>query len=249
MIHEVLWTLRYTRRWLRRRTASWYRALAQWRRFWQSYRRYRRLAPLDRWPSLVYLYPCLGDDTAETAIEPIYFFQGTWAFKSIVDRRPKAHVDVGSHHTFVALLSLVVPVTAVDIRPFSVPLDTLSFRKGTILDLPFADASIPSVSSLCVVEHIGLGRYGDRIDPWGTEKAIAELKRIVAPGGDLYLSVPIDDENRTYFNAHRAFREQDLLHLFEPFRMSDRRYIYGKNFGEHVRAGFGTGCYHLRRPQ
>lgn len=166
-----------------------------------------------------------------------------------MNQHPEFHVDVGSHHKFVALLSKVVPVTMVDIRPLSLPLDTLEFRKGSILELPYEDESVPSVSSLCVVEHIGLGRYGDPLDPHGSEKAIQELKRIVQPGGDLYISLPLDDENRVYFNAHRAFREEYLLRLFEPFHIVERRYIYGRNFGDQRKPGFGTGCYQLRRCQ
>jgi hypothetical protein len=34
-----------------------------------------------------------------------------------------------------------------------------------------------------VVEHIGLGRYGDPIDPDGDLKAISELKRVVQKRG------------------------------------------------------------------
>jgi hypothetical protein len=99
---------------------------------------------------------------------------------------------------------------------------------------------------MCVVEHIGLGRYGDPLDPEGTEKAMAELKRIIAPGGNLYLSVPIDDVNRTYFNAHRAFTEPYLEELFHPLEIVERRYIYEREFGLSRRPGFGTGCYHLK---
>jgi hypothetical protein len=99
-----------------------------------------------------------------------------------------------------------------------------------------------------VIEHIGLGRYGDPLDCRGTEKAAAELKRIVEPGGLLYISVPLDDENRTYFNAHRAFTENSLLNLFQPFEVLERRYIFGKEFGSRLQSGFGTGCYLLRAP-
>ena len=136
----------------------------------------------------------------------------------------------------------------VDLRPLPVTMDTLNFKAGSILSLPFADASAPSVSSLCVVEHIGLGRYGDPLDPQGTVKAVAELKRIVQPGGDLYISVPVDDVNRIYFNAHRAFCETYLNELFAPFEICDRKYIFGNEFTDKLKAGFGTGCYHLRRP-
>jgi len=139
-----------------------------------------------------------------------------------------------------------VPVVMVDIRPLALPMDSLKFQMGSITDLPFADSSLPSISSLCVVEHIGLGRYGDPLDPYGSEKAIKDLKRVVQPGGDLYISVPLDDKNRIYFNAHRAFREEYLLTLFEPFQVVESRYIYGRTFGEQRKSGFGTGCYHLK---
>lgn len=193
------------------------------------------------------LMPCLHDASATTSIEPIYFYQDAWAFEHIVKARPAWHVDVGSHHKFVALLSKVIPVTMVDIRPLSLQLSTLTFREGSILNLPFDNASVSSVSSLCVAEHIGLGRYGDPLDPHGTEKAIAELKRIIAPGGYLYLSVPLDDDNRTYFNAHRAFRESYLFSLFDPFEVVETKYIYGSDFCDSPGDGFGTGCFWLKR--
>lgn len=218
-----------------------------WIRFWKSYARYRQLATIDHRPELGFLYPCLNDDTDETAIEPTYFYQNAWAFERILHSNPDCHVDVGSHHTFVALLSKALSVTMVDIRPLSLPLDTLDFRKGSILDLPYEDRSLESVSSVCVVEHIGLGRYGDPLDPAGTEKAIAELKRVVRVGGHLYVSLPLDDRNRLYFNAHRAFAESYVLSLFDPFLVVDKRYIYGNVFSSEPGKGFGTGCYQLRR--
>lgn len=222
-------------------------ALASWKRFWQSYYRYRQIAPPGAQVPLEYLYPCPGDDTAETHLDPIYFYQDAWAFEKIVEQRPERHVDVGSHHKFVALLSKVVLVTMVDIRPLSLPMDTLDFKRGSILDLPFENESVRSLSSLCVVEHIGLGRYGDPLDWQGTEKAIEELKRVVAPRGDLYISLPLDDENRTYFNAHRAFAEEYVKGLFVPFNILEQRYIYGTKFGTRRSNGFGVGLYHLQK--
>ncbi len=220
--------------------------LIAWQRFWHSYESYKQLATQEEKPEIKYLYPCLGDDTVETLIEPTYFYQDTWAFEKIVNQRPSQHIDVGSHHTFVAMLSKVLPVMMVDIRPLSLPLESLKFKQGSILDLPFADESVESLSSLCVVEHIGLGRYGDPLDPKGTEKAIAELKRVIKPNGNLYLSLPLDDDNRIYFNAHRAFTEEYILKLVYPFKVIDSQYIYSREFGSEKKTGFGTGCYHLR---
>ena len=245
---EIFWTGRHLlsvlirQRQLSAPMLSW----RAWHRYWTALRQYKRLASGrdDRQN----LYPCLGDDTAETAIEPTYFYQDAWAFDRIVVQRPAWHVDAGSHHKYVALLSKVLPVTMVDIRPLSVPMESIKFRRGSILELPFDDASMPSVSSLCVVEHIGLGRYGDPLDISGTEKSIAELKRVVHAGGDLYISLPLDDKNRVYFNAHRAFTEEYVLDLIQPFEVVQNRYIYNGEFGNERRSGFGVGCYHLRAP-
>ncbi len=248
MIREAIWMMLYSGHILLHKQVMWRKDLAAWRRYWTSYRAYRRLAPSDNLPRLRNLTPCLGDDTAETTIEPIYFYQDSWAFGKIVQQKPHRHVDVGSQHKFVALLSKVLPVTMVDIRPLSLPLDSLNFQEGSILDMPFDDDALMSVSSMCVVEHIGLGRYGDPLDAQGTEKAVAELKRIVAPGGDLYLSVPIDSQNRIYFNAHRAFSEPYFESLLYPFEIRERRYIHGTRFSADRGSGYCIGCYHVRKP-
>lgn len=250
MMEKALFMLRHIKKTLalRQKLISSCEHIGKWKRFWKSYKRFKQLAPPERQPLMEYLYPCLEDDTAVTSIDPIYFYQDSWAFEKIVNKHPARHVDVGSHHKFVALLSKVVPVTMVDIRPLSLSMNTINFKQGSILDLPYEDGTAESLSSLCVVEHIGLGRYGDPLDPYGSEKAIQDLKRIVRPGGDLYLSLPLDDENRIYFNAHRAFKEEYVLQLFEPFQIVERHYIYGRNFGDQRKPGFGTGCYHLKCP-
>ena len=244
---DLLWTARQLAGRCRGARGRACQSLNAWRCFWASYRQMLELSPPDRRPHRANLQPIFGDDSGETWVEPVYFYQDSWAFERIVGRRPDRHVDVGSQHKFVALLSKVVPVTMVDIRPLTVTLDTLAFVEGSIVALPFEDASVPSVSSLCVVEHIGLGRYGDPLDPFGTEKALEELKRVVRPGGDLYVSVPIADQTRVHFNAHRAFREDYLVQLFAPFEIVQRRYIYGTEFVDTARGGDGVGCYHLRR--
>ena len=231
---------------------NFWKNLGHWRRYWKDYYRYKDIAPGSLHPQLEYLYPCLGDDTRETPIEPTYFYQDSWAFEKIVRQQPKSHVDVGSHHMFVVLLSKIVPVTMVDIRPLSLPMNTLQFKKGSILDLPFEDNCVPSLSSLSVVEHIGLGRYGDPLDPYGTEKAIEELKRVLAPGGSLYLAVPVSDQNVVHFNAGRILSIDYLYGLINPLQIVDQSFIVGQSFQnryEH-RPRFGTtALLHLKKPE
>ena len=239
-------TARYEARAVRQQLRTLWADGPAWKQFWRSYQIYCRMEPAAV-PEMRTLLPCLHENTGTTAIGPTYFYQDAWAFEKVVQAVPAQHVDVGSHHKFVALLSKVIPVTMVDIRPLSLPLASIHFQAGSILEMPYPEGSLESVSSMCVIEHIGLGRYGDPLDPHGTEKALAELKRITAPGGNLYLSVPLDDINRTYFNAHRSFAEEYLLALFAPFTVIDRQYIFGNEFTETLGKGFGTGCYHLRR--
>lgn len=250
MIREIIWMLRHTKRSLRPKEClcSTKKTILRWHRFWTSYYLYNKLAEADTsCLSLKDLHPCLGNDTAETKIEPVYFYQDTWAFEKIVKASPSRHVDVGSHHKFVAFLSKVLPVSMIDIRPLSLSLKTLEFQKGSILDLPFPDKSVESVSSLCVAEHIGLGRYGDSLDPLGSEKAIAELCRVVSPNGDLYISVPINNSNRVFFNAHRAFEEEYLEKLLSPLKIVDRKYIYKDALLMDKPDDFSIGLYHAVR--
>jgi len=253
MFAETKWMLRNQIATLRRGIAAWRKDMSSWRRFWCSYKEYKSLnQPLHLQPTLEHLYPCIGDDTGETTIEPIYFYQDAWVFERIVQRSPSAHVDVGSHHMFVALLSKVVPVTMVDIRPLSLPLESLHFRQGSILDLPFKDCSVSSLSSLCVVEHIGLGRYGDPLDPFGTEKAIDELKRVLAPGGNLWLSMPVSDKNVIHFNAGRIFSIEYVMLLIEPLQVIEQAYIVGQSLQSHYehRPWFATTVlFELKKPQ
>ena len=195
------------------------------------------------------LYPRIFDKTETTPIDPIYFYQDTWLAKKIFEAKPARHFDIGSHVPTIGILSQFLPITMVDIRPLPVSLPQLDFVKGNITNLPFADNSISSFSSICVIEHIGLGRYGDPLDKFGTEKAAHELSRILAKGGDLYISVPVDSENLVYFNAHRALTRNYILRLFDKLELREEKYIYGNSVYEtyDARKGFGTGLYHFSK--
>ena len=197
-----------------------------------------------------YLYPCLIDRTSQTPVEPVYFFQDTWAARKLFALKPVHHFDIGSSAVTMGILSQFSPVTMIDLRPLEVALENLSFQYGTILDLPFANDSIECLSSLCVIEHIGLGRYGDPLDSWGSEKAVKELQRVLKPEGNLLISVPVDRECRVYFNAHRTFTRQYIIDLFDTLQLIEEQYIYGMNVQEDYDAerGFGTGLFHFRKP-
>jgi SAM-dependent methyltransferase len=111
-----------------------------------------------------------------------------------------------------------MPITVVDIRGLPSDIEGLTFVQGDVCRLNFASDSIPSVSSLHAMEHVGLGRYGDAIDPEGWLIALRELARVVARGGRLYLGVPIGRE-RLAFNSERIFDPRTIVAALSMLRL------------------------------
>ena len=127
-------------------------------------------------------------------------------------------MDVGSRVDLVGFLTAVTSVVFVDIRPLEVDIEDLEPVAGSVLDMPFEDGSLESVSCLHVAEHIGLGRYGDPLDPLGTRKAAAELARVLAPGGQLLFSLPVG-RPRVEFNAHRVHDPREVRSWFDGLEL------------------------------
>jgi hypothetical protein len=161
-------------------------------------------------------YPCLAEFQCSAGeIGGHYFHQDLWAARQIHKRNPGFHLDVGSRiDGFIAHLLTVMPVTVVDVRELKHSIDGLTFIRSDATHLHgIADRSIPSVSSLHAVEHFGLGRYGDPIDPEACFAAMRALSRVLAIKGRLYFGVPIGRE-RLEFNAHRIFSPATVLQNF-----------------------------------
>ena len=211
---------------------------------------YRRRKGSERL-KLIETYPCIHDNTKNTPFEPHYFYQDIWAFKKIYSSEAKSHVDVGSNIKFVGLLTSVTKVTFIDIRPLKVMLHNLNSKKGSILSMPFKDKEVESLSCLHVAEHIGLGRYGDPIDPQGTKKACTELKRVLAPKGHLYFSLPVGRQ-RVCFNAHRVHSPKTILKYFDGLKLlefsgidDNGNFTKNADISEFEMCDFGCGLFHF----
>jgi SAM-dependent methyltransferase len=166
------------------------------------------------------LQPGLFDKTPQTQSGGgHYFYQDIWALTKLAELSPEVHHDVGSRYDgFVGQATAICRVVAFDIRPPNIQLPRFEFRQGSILDLPLDDASVHSLSCLHVAEHVGLGRFGDELDPDGTKKALRELSRVLARGGQLLFSMPIGRE-RVCFNAHRVWHPERPVELFPELRL------------------------------
>jgi len=192
-------------------------------RFLRDLYAYRKISRNEK-IGLMDMYPCLLDKVTKTPFDAHYFYQGAWLARKVADFKPKQHVDIGSSVMTIGVLSGFVETTFVDYRPLKVQLPGLACRGGDISQLPFESGSVESLSCLHVIEHIGLGRYGDPIDPEGSRKAANELARVVAPGGRLYLTVPVG-RARVCFNAHRVFAPQEILNMFPGFCLADFSWV------------------------
>jgi SAM-dependent methyltransferase len=153
-----------------------------------------------------------------TPFDRHYFYQDIWAYKKIYESKAPEHIDVGSSIKTIGLLTAVTHVTFVDIRPLNANLSNYKSVAGSILEMPYENDSVNSLSCLHVAEHIGLGRYGDPLDPLGTKKACKELQRILAPNGNLYFSLPVG-KPRLCFNAHRIHSPTQIIEYFDKLNL------------------------------
>ena len=191
-------------------------------RFVQAMLKFRAMSRNDKPPFRVSeLFPILYDfDQPAGTAQGHYFYQDLWAARKIYAARPGVHIDIGSRvDGFVAHLLTFMPVKVIDVRPLISTVDGLTFMQGDatcLSDIP--DNSVESLSSLHAIEHFGLGRYGDPIDPAACFKAMRELARVLKVGGHLYFSVPIGVE-RVQFNAHRVFAASTILRTFKSLEL------------------------------
>ncbi|UMM33482.1 hypothetical protein L5515_006946 [Caenorhabditis briggsae] len=72
------------------------------------------------------------------------------------------------------------------------------------------------VASFSSIQHLGLGRYGDSIDPIGDLREMQKIKCMLKKGGILFLGVPFGTD-AIHFNAQRYYGPIRLAMLFQGF--------------------------------
>ena len=240
------------RRWIEafvdpRRTLNAYQVI----RYLRNLRKFRAMGGR---VALADTYPCLSDRTSSTPFDAHYFYQAAWIARRLALHRPENHTDIGSHNMIIAVVSGFVPCHFIDYRPLQVGLSNLESRGGSILELPAADRSLASVSCLHVIEHIGLGRYGDPLDVEGHIKAARELQRVVGREGRLYLATPVG-RSRVQFDAHRVSSPDEVVTWFNELELTSfsavddqGRYHEGVSTATLRDARYGCGLFEFRRP-
>lgn len=192
-----------------------------------------------------------------------YFHQDLLVASFIHNKNPARHIDIGSRiDGFVAHVASFRKVEVMDVRDLSnVGHQNISFVKADLTNDDNAQKNITdSVSCLHAIEHFGLGRYGDPVDPGGHLKGFKNILLMLKPGGTLYISFPIGNSNEVHFNAHRVFRPKDILGWTEgKDRLRLERFDYVDDDGclhqnvdlenTDIDVTFGCGIYTFEKLQ
>jgi len=182
-----------------------------------------------------------------------YFYQDLWASKKIHKTKTKIHYDIGSRlDGFISHCLVFTNVVMIDIRNISYQIDGLEFMQANATNMSkIKTSSINSISSLHAVEHFGLGRYGDPVDPDAYLKVIKEIQRIA--NDDIYFSVPIGVE-KLIFDSHRIFDPLHIVRLFDECTLKDFSAIDDDNVLHNDMEptqcreyNYGCGLFHFKK--
>ncbi|MDE3184127.1 MAG: DUF268 domain-containing protein [Bacteroidota bacterium] len=195
------------------------------------------------------IFPCLYDNLEITPFDSHYVYHPAWAARIIKEINPVNHIDISSSLHFCTMLSAFIPTEFYDYRPANLTLSSLTTGKADLTNLFFESESVESISCMHTIEHIGLGRYGDAVDPDGDLKAIKELQRVVKRGGSLLLVTPVG-QPKIQYNAHRIYSFELINSLFGEFELKnfsliDDRGTYIQNAKADLVKDlfYGCGCF------
>ena len=186
-----------------------------------------------------------------------YFHQDLLVAGFINKSKPVRHLDIGSSiEGFVSHVASFRSIEIIDIRPLNIPAHPqITFTQGNLMSLDSSLIEIcDSLSCLHALEHFGLGRYGDPIDPVGHIKGFNNLHKMLKPGGTLYISFPIGDKG-VHFNAHRVFDPKEILE-WSTNKFTLARFDFVNDAGDlHTnisidqipRSIYGCGIYTLKK--
>lgn len=183
-----------------------------------------------------------------------YFQQDLWVARKVFESNTNIHYDIGSRlDGFVGNISVFCKVFEFDLRTQNKNINNINFIQSDITNLPVKENTIKSLSCLHVVEHIGLGRYKDTINPHGSIEAIKDIIRILSVNGNLYISVPVGREC-ICFNAHRIFSPITIMKYFTNLNLisysliDDNDYLFENIEPKLINdINYGCGLFHFKK--
>ncbi len=143
-----------------------------------------------------------------------------WLYQALKDYpiQGKKIAIIGSRKPWYESIVLVYggsPVTIDYNRIECIPRELTAMTVKEYDENPILFDAIFSISS---IEHDGLGRYGDPLDPNGDLKSMKKLKKMLKKGGLCYLAVPIGADCLVW-NAHRIYGKKRLPKLLKEWQV------------------------------
>jgi hypothetical protein len=162
--------------------------------------------------------PVLAENVQQV-VDKHYFLQDLYVAQQIFKKRPTNHLDIGSRiDGFVTHLATFRKVNVLDLRPIKIEHENIRFINKDLLKFETKEI-FDSISCLHTIEHVGLGRYGDEINPNSYKQFYKKIIEILYQKGRLYISCPISKKNKVYFNSQRTFDPKHILQLDKSLKL------------------------------
>ena len=145
--------------------------------FFKSLKQFKRLNAKSNLFSLSFL-PILGENSMSAgSVNNHYFIQDLYVSQKIFKENPKNILDIGSRiDGFVSSVASFREIDVVDIRPLDNIIHNINFKRFDIMNnVHELEGKYDYITCLHAIEHFGLGRYGDPIDPDGHIKGISKF--------------------------------------------------------------------------
>lgn len=193
-------------------------------KFLIDYKNFKKFKKIDK------IFPVLSEKEF-TQLDKHLFQLDLLVAQEVFKRKPYKHLDIGSKvDGLVSHIASFRELDVLDIRFFDI-----SYKKNINIiteDLLLVDTEkykYDSISSVGCIAHVGLGRYGDKIDTEGDLKSLKKITEMLSENGYLYLAVPTGIE-KIVFNSHRQYDPEKFKNLLNKYELEIlNQFTFDKN--------------------
>ncbi|CAI5465287.1 unnamed protein product [Closterium sp. Yama58-4] len=167
----------------------------------------------------------------------------TAAFLDAFERYPvsgKSVLVIGSQRPWVESICLTFNAGTITTVDFNKPVSSHpKLRVMAVDELEGTDEVFDVAVSFSSLEHDGLGRYGDPINPFGDLQRMHKIKGLLKPAGMLFLGLPVGNDTLVY-NSHRVYGPIRMPLLLSGWTLLD---VFGASslaqlYREHQHTGY-----------